>query len=75
MHVLLIYQYNEAFSEDTQRGTDRLIRNVIQDLTELDRESIIKIGKTRSEVKVKAVEKRLSAASEALTQLEGFIVK
>jgi hypothetical protein len=52
-----------------------LIRNVIQDLTELDRESIIKDGKTRSEIKVKAVEKRLTAASDALEQLAGFIKK
>jgi hypothetical protein len=26
---------NEALDEDTQRGTDRLIRNVIQDITEV----------------------------------------
>jgi hypothetical protein len=69
------FQYNEAFSEDTQRGTDRLIRNIIQDLTELDREAIVKPGKQRSEVKVKAVEKRLTAAADALEQLSAFIVK
>jgi transposase len=46
-------QYNTAFSEDTQRGTDRLIRAVVQDLTELDRETSIKAGKTRADTKVR----------------------
>jgi cob(I)alamin adenosyltransferase len=75
IHSLSPFQYNGAFSEDTQRGTDRLIRNIIQDLTELDREAIVKPGKQRSEVKVKAVEKRLNAAADALEQLSAFIVK
>ena len=65
-------KYNTAFSEDTQRGTDRLIRLVLQDLTELDRESIVKAGKTRSEVKVNNCLKRLNAAEESLTQLASF---
>ena len=33
----VLNKYNAAFEEDTQRGTDRLIRAVIQDVTELDR--------------------------------------
>lgn len=65
-------KYNTAFSEDTQRGTDRLIRLVLQDLTELDRESTVKPGKTRSEIKVNNCLKRLNAAEEALTQLASF---
>jgi hypothetical protein len=44
-------------------------------LRELDREAIVKPGKQRSEVKVKAVEKRLTAAADALEQLSAFIVK
>jgi hypothetical protein len=49
---LLLNQFNVAFSEDTQRGTDRLIRNIIQDVTELEREAVVKPGKQRSPVKV-----------------------
>lgn len=45
-------QYNTAFSEDTQRGTDRLIRAILQDLTELDRETQVKPGKERAVTKV-----------------------
>ena len=48
----LLCQYNTAFSEDTQRGTDRLIRAILQDLTELDRETQVKPGKARAETKV-----------------------
>ena len=38
-------KFNEAFAEDTQRGTDRLIRVALQDITELKKESVIKEGK------------------------------
>ena len=43
-----------------------------QDLTELDRESAVKPGKARSEAKVKAIEKRLVAASADLDTLAKF---
>ena len=45
-------KYNEGFSEDTQRGTDRLIRVVIQDISELGKDVPLKSGKARSETKV-----------------------
>ena len=65
-------KFNVAFSEDTQRGTDRLIRAVLQDLTELDRETTLKPGKARAETKVKTIEKRLKAAAEAFDELAAF---
>ena len=68
-------KFNGAFTEDTQRGTDRLIRNLVQDLAELDRETLVKAGKTRSDAKVSAITKRLSAAEDALTGLEAFAPK
>ena len=40
---------NTAFDEDTQRGTDRLIRLVMQDLTELETANRQKEGVVRSE--------------------------
>ena len=39
-------KFNEAFSEDTQRGTDRLIRVALQDITELKKDAVVKEGKT-----------------------------
>lgn len=68
-------KYNSMFAEDTQRGTDRLIRSLVQDLTELDRETTVKAGKTRSEAKTNAVMKRLTAAEDALAGLEAFSPK
>ena len=65
-------KYNSMFAEDTQRGTDRLIRNLVQDITELDRETLVKAGKPRSEAKTNAVSKRLAAAEDALVSLEAF---
>jgi len=65
-------KFNSAFDEDTQRGTDRLIRLVLQDLTELDRETQLKPGKARADVKVAIINKRLSATEEALKSLSDF---
>ena len=68
-------KYNSMFTEDTQRGTDRLIRSLVQDLTELERETAVKAGKSRSEAKTNTVLKRLTAAEDALAGLEAFSPK
>eukprot|EP00607_Mallomonas_marina_P004198 CAMPEP_0182429072 /NCGR_PEP_ID=MMETSP1167-20130531/25491_1 /TAXON_ID=2988 /ORGANISM="Mallomonas Sp, Strain CCMP3275" /LENGTH=178 /DNA_ID=CAMNT_0024612385 /DNA_START=137 /DNA_END=673 /DNA_ORIENTATION=- len=65
-------KFNTAFSEETQLASDRLIRNFLQDVTELQRESIIKEGKTRADTKLKAINKRLSAAAATLDELSSF---
>jgi hypothetical protein len=39
---------NTAFEEDTQRGTDRLIRVILQDITELEQANLQKDGIPRS---------------------------
>ena len=65
-------KYNSMFTEDTQRGTDRLIRSLVQDLTELERETAVKAGKSRSEAKTNTVLKRLATAEDALAGLEAF---
>jgi hypothetical protein len=67
--------YSAAFSEDTQKGGDRLIRQVIQGLTELSREANVKEGKTRSIAKTEAVLKRLSAVDESLDTLAAYYKK
>jgi len=66
-------KFNTAFSEDTQRGTDRLIRLVVQDLTELDRETQVKPGKDRAPTKTAIIFKRLTATEDALTSLSAFL--
>lgn len=68
-------QFNTAFSEDTQRGTDRLIRNIIQDVTELQRQTIIKTGKSRSAIKVDVINKRIDTAISTLDELASFLPK
>jgi len=69
---IVLNKYNQAFSEDTQRGTDRLIRAVLQDITELGREVQVKPGKPRADTKVKIVVRRLEAAEKALSDLSAF---
>lgn len=54
---------NTAFDEDTQRGTDRLVRLIMQDITELETANKQKEGVSRSE-------KRLSIMMGKLDKLE-----
>eukprot|EP01041_Mallomonas_annulata_P005860 gene5860-11834_t len=68
-------KFNSAFSEETQLGTDRLIRNVVQDITELQRESQVKPGKARADTKVNALKKRLLATQSSLEDLAKFYPK
>jgi len=71
----VLNKFNTAFSEDTQRGTDRLIRNIIQDVTELERDTILKPGKDRADTKIAIIAKRLTATQTALQDLLAFYPK
>ena len=66
-------KFNEAFAEDTQRGTDRLIRVALQDVTELKKDINIPEGKSRSEVKKVVILKRMASLKKALTDLNAFL--
>ena len=66
-------KFNEAFAEDTQRGTDRLIRVALQDVTELKKDINIPEGKSRSEVKKDVILKRMASLKKALTDLNAFL--
>lgn len=68
----ILNKYNQAFSEDTQRGTDRLIRGVVQDIQEIERDVVVKAGKVRSESKTNNLNKRLDATEKALKELAAF---
>jgi len=63
---------NVVFDEDTQRGTDRLIRDIIQDVFELENVTQLKSGATRSARKITVVNKRLEKLEKALTELLKF---
>ena len=68
----VLNKYNQAFSEDTQRGTDRLIRGIVQDVQELERDVVVKAGKPRSESKIKNLTKRLDATESAFKDLAAY---
>ena len=65
--------YNRAFEEDTQRGTDRLIRVILQDITELDLSATLKEGIPRSEKRLVAMNGKLNKLDAAFEDLLAFV--
>lgn len=65
--------YNKAFEEDTQRGTDRLIRVIMQDITELDIAATFKPGVPRSDKRVIAMNGKLDKLDQAFDDLLAFV--
>lgn len=63
---------NTAFEEDTQRGTDRLIRAILQDLTELEVANNVKEGVQRSPRRLEIMEGKLAKLDEAFTGFLAF---
>jgi len=63
---------NSAFDEDTQRGTDRLIRVILQDLNELEVANNQKEGIQRSEVRVAKMNGKLDKLQDAFNTLLKF---
>lgn len=64
---------NTAFDEDTQRGTDRLIRGILQDLTELETANVQKDGIERSPRRVANLNAKLEKAESAFQQYLAFV--
>lgn len=60
---------NSVFSEDTQRGTDRLVRIILQDVNELEAASRKRPGVDRSDKKVGAITKKLTKLTGAFDEL------
>ena len=50
---------NTAFDEETQRGTDRLIRVILQDLNELEASNAQKEGVPRSDIRLSKMNGKL----------------
>eukprot|EP00980_Cylindrotheca_fusiformis_P003525 scaffold783_cov118-Cylindrotheca_fusiformis.AAC.11 len=64
---------NAAFDEDTQRGTDRLIRGIIQDLTELETANSQKEGIERSPRRVANMDAKLDKVQAAFNDYLAFV--
>jgi hypothetical protein len=64
--------FNSAFDEETQRGTDRLVRGIIQDLTELEKANEQKDGIERSERRVSNVNAKLDKLQCAFNDIIAF---
>ena len=63
---------NSAFDEDTQRGTDRLIRVILQDINELEVTNAQKDGIPRSDIRVAKMNAKLNKLEEAFNTLLRF---
>lgn len=63
---------NSAFDEETQRGTDRLIRGILQDLTELEVANSQKDGILRSEIRVAKMNAKLDKLQGAFDEYLKF---
>jgi hypothetical protein len=63
---------NSAFDEDTQRGTDRLIRVIIQDITELETANTQKEGILRSPRRLEIMEGKLAKLDQAFSDYLAF---
>lgn len=63
---------NSAFEEDTQKGTDRLIRVILQDLNELEVTNAQKDGVPRSEIRVSKMNGKLDKLQVAFDSFLKF---
>jgi len=63
---------NSAFEEDTQRGTDRLIRVIMQDITELETANSQKEGIERSPRRLEIMKGKLAKLDKAFDDYLAF---
>jgi hypothetical protein len=63
---------NTAFEEDTQRGTDRLIRVILQDITELETANSVKDGAARSPRRLEIMQGKLAKLDQAFSDYIAF---
>lgn len=66
---------NSVFDEDTQKGTDRLIRNILQDITELEVQSVIKDGIPRSDIRLNKMIAKCDKLTKAFDDYLAFAPK
>jgi len=63
---------NGVFDEDTQRGTDRIIRIILQDITELETANRQKEGIARSDRRVETMLAKLNKLEQAFSDYLAF---
>ncbi|KAL3793893.1 hypothetical protein ACHAWO_013402 [Cyclotella atomus] len=63
---------NAALDEDTQRGTDRIVRAILQDITELEVSQKQKPGVPRSETRLNNVNKKLDKLEKSFDEYLAF---
>ena len=63
---------NAALDEDTQRGTDRIVRGILQDITELEVTQKQKAGVARSETRLANCVKKLDKLEKAFDDYLAF---
>lgn len=63
---------NSVFSEDTQRGTDRLVRLILQDVNELEAASRKRPGVERSDKRVVQISKKLTKLDGAFGEILSY---
>lgn len=63
---------NAALDEDTQRGTDRIVRAILQDITELEVAQKQKPGVARSETRLGNVNKKLDKLEKSFGDYLAF---
>lgn len=63
---------NAALDEDTQRGTDRIVRAILQDITELEVAQKQKPGVARSETRLSNVNKKLDKLEKSFDDYLAF---
>ena len=64
--------FNSAYDEETQRGTDRIVRIIIQDIEEVEVNSKLKEGIPRSEKRLALVSGKLTKLATALSDIIAF---
>jgi hypothetical protein len=64
---------NSAFDEETQRGTDRLVRLIMQDVTELETANKQKPGVERSEKRLSIMYGKLEKLNKAFADYLAFV--
>ena len=64
---------NTAFDEDTQRGTDRLIRAIVQDVNEVEIANKQKPGVPRSEIRLGNLKNKVGKLSKAFEEYLAFV--
>lgn len=63
---------NAALDEDTQRGTDRIVRAILQDITELEVTQKQKPGVARSETRLSNVSRKLEKLEKSFDDYLAF---